>query len=416
MKKSKMIALVSATALLFTTLAACGSSSSSDKTLEYITGAGTGTSQYKALKTVTDKFEKENPGVKINLVTGTSDLEQNLKVRLAGKNAPDMWNTHGWSRDRYSNFLEPLQNRSWAKKMKSLGDDVFKKSDGSFYALPFDIQTTGILYNAGVLEKAGVDPKSIDSWDAFMEAAEKIKAVGASPIAAGAKEASTPGNIADFILPGFYTDAQEKKLDEGTFNKDTYKKSTDMVAKWAKDGYFNKDYTSATIDDAYKLIASGDAAFFFWGNGAVTNIESYNADVKIGVLPIPGETRDSYFNAGEDWAIGVSKTSKNKDLALKYVDFLAEPENYKVVNAVTSNDSALDGIDSNIGQVAETYNYWITDKGIKTVPYFDRVHLPNGMWNTLCKSTDAIITGQTDSAGATDQVETSFKSLYGQNS
>lgn len=415
-KKMKSIMAGLCCAALLTPLAACGGSGSSDNTLDYITGAGTGTPQYEALKTLTDKFEKENPGVKINLITGTANLEQDIKVRLAGRNAPDMWNTHGWSRDRYADFLEPLQDRSWAKDMKSLGDDVFKTDDGAFYALPFDIQTTGILYNADVLEKAGVDPKSITSWDAFKDAAEKIKASGATPIAAGAKETSTAGNIADFILPGFYTDAQEKTLDGGKFDKAVYKKSTDMVEQWAKAGYFNKDYTSATLDDVYKLLAAGDAAFFFWGNGGVTNIESYNKDVKMGVIPIPGETRDPYFNAGEDWAIGVSKTSKHKDIALKYVDFLAEPENYKVINTVTSNDSALEGIDSNIGQVADTYNYWIDEQKTQTVPYFDRIHLPNGMYTTLSKSTDGLITGQLTPQAAADQVKTSFDSLYGQKS
>lgn len=40
-----------------------------------------------------------------------------------------------------------------------------------------------------------------------------------------------------------------------------------------------------------------------------------------------------------------------------------------------------------------------TDKKTTTVPVFDRVYLPNGMWNTLT-TTDGLITGQSDPKGA----------------
>ncbi len=48
------------------------------------------------------------------------------------------------------------------------------------------------------------------------------------------------------------------------------------------------------------------------------------------------------------------------------------------------------------------------------MPYFDRVHLPNGMWNTLVTTTDSVITGQSDVTKAVSQVEQDFTSLHGQ--
>lgn len=117
----KGIAAVAACAMTVTGLAACGSSSASgEKKLDFITGMATGSVHLKTLQSITDAFEKENPGVKINLIPSSQDFTQDIKVRLAARNAPDLWNTHGWSRDRYADFLEPLQNRSWAGKMKDL--------------------------------------------------------------------------------------------------------------------------------------------------------------------------------------------------------------------------------------------------------------------------------------------------------
>lgn len=90
----KGIAAVAACAMTVTGLAACGSSSASgEKKLDFITGMATGSVHLKTLQSITDAFEKENPGVKINLIPSSQDFTQDIKVRLAARNAPDLWNT-----------------------------------------------------------------------------------------------------------------------------------------------------------------------------------------------------------------------------------------------------------------------------------------------------------------------------------
>ena len=77
-----------------------------------------------------------------------------------------------------------------------------------------------------------------------------------------------------------------------------------------------------------------------------------------GFMATPTESGDRYVTIGEDWAVGASKTGKNKDIALKYIDFLAEPENMTKLTKMTNNDSALDGIDVNLGKINDTYTKW----------------------------------------------------------
>lgn len=79
----KGIAAVAACAMTVTGLAACGSSSASgEKKLDFITGMATGSVHLKTLQSITDAFEKENPGVKINLIPSSQDFTQDIKVRL----------------------------------------------------------------------------------------------------------------------------------------------------------------------------------------------------------------------------------------------------------------------------------------------------------------------------------------------
>lgn len=229
----KGIAAVAACAMTVTGLAACGSSSASgEKKLDFITGMATGSVHLKTLQSITDAFEKENPGVKINLIPSSQDFTQDIKVRLAARNAPDLWNTHGWSRDRYADFLEPLQNRSWAGKMKDLTKEAFMEDDGTFYALPLDIQVTGVLYNKDVLDKVGVDPNSLNTWDEFNDACAKVKEAGLTCVVAGGKDTAIAGDLADLTASAWYDDAELKNLQSGKFDSSVYEKESGLIEGW----------------------------------------------------------------------------------------------------------------------------------------------------------------------------------------
>lgn len=216
MKKiNKLIAGVASAAMIVTAFSACGSASSSGKKLDFITGMATGSVHLKTLQSITDEFEKANPGVEINLIPASQDFTNDIKVRLAAKNAPDLWNTHGWSRDRYAKFLEPLQNRSWASKMKPITKEAFMEDDGTFYALPLDIQVTGVLYNKDVLDKVGVDPNELNTWDEFNDACQKVKDAGLTCVVAGGKDTAIAGDLADLTASSWYNDGELKKLQKG---------------------------------------------------------------------------------------------------------------------------------------------------------------------------------------------------------
>ncbi|MDF7665987.1 ABC transporter substrate-binding protein [Bifidobacterium sp. ESL0745] len=423
MKKVKIAAAAVAAALAMTSLSACGnnnqqstgSKSSAPATIEFMTMQSQGTSQLAAIQAVAKDFEAKNPNIKIKILPGSNSNENDIKVRLAGHNPPDMWATHGWSRDRYSNFLEPMQNRPWAKNLRSVGDSIFKDSKGHFYTLPVDIQVSGIMYNKTVLQKAGVDPKGIATWDDFEKACDKIKAAGMTPIVNNAKDAGAPGDLADYILPGMYTQSQLKDLKAGKFDTDTYVKFASLVKKWVDAKYFNVDYSSATNDDTARALASDKAAFYFRSNSKGQLVESYNPNVKLGMMPVPAEVGKPYFSLGEDLAFGVSKTSKHKEQALKFVDFMAEPANMKKLVKTSMNNSALSNVDSALGQFQDTYDYWVTQKKTKTIPLFDRSYM-TGIFQMLSKSTDGLLTGQLTPQAAADQVKSAYEAKRSQQS
>jgi raffinose/stachyose/melibiose transport system substrate-binding protein len=413
--------LLAAGAVISLSLAGCGasgdagSSSEGDGSIEVQTGLAVDSKLLGTLKEVTNSFQQANPNVKINLVPSTTTYEKDMKVRLASGNVPDIWWTHGWSRDRYSKFLLPLQNEAWAANFNPALSDAMKDSAGAFYAMPIDTDIAGIIYNKDVLDKAGVNIANIKTWDDFNAAATAVKAQGITPITVSGKANGPAGNLTDWIAPGAFSKDELAQLKKGTFVGDKYKTVLDLVAKWRDQGYFNPDYASAATTDMDHALAQGQAAFIFSQNNRVNNALQYSPNAHLGYMPIPSLTGGSgYLVGGEMNAYGISKTSAHAEDAKKFLAYLAEPANESKLAQSAGSAPGLTNATPNMGALQASYDQWMTQAKTTLVPYFDRVYLPNGMWNTVVTTTDSVITKQSSVDAALGQVESDFKSLYGQ--
>jgi raffinose/stachyose/melibiose transport system substrate-binding protein len=418
--KSRLVMAVAGASALLVALAGCsgsgGSGSGASAKIAFQTGQSVDAPLLTQLKKLTKTFEADHPGVSIDLRPSTSTYESDIKVRLASGNVPDIWWTHGWSLLRYSKFLTPLQNESWAKNFNPALAPAMKNADGQFFAFPVDTDVAGIIYNADVLKAAGVDPATITTWDAFDAAAQKVAANGVVPITASGKDNGPAGNLADWIAPGAYTKAQLAKLKKGTFLDPQYATVLDLIAKWKKDGYFNPDYVSATSDDMARSLATGKAAFIFSQNSTVNNALRYNPKANLAYMPVPSmEDAKPYLIGGEMNAFGISKTTKHMKDAKAYIAFLAEPDNAQVLAKAAGSIPGLTNVKPDLGVLQTSYDTVVKPQAFPLVPYFDRVYLPNGMWNTMVTTADSVVTGgQANVANGVATMSKDFTRLYGQ--
>jgi raffinose/stachyose/melibiose transport system substrate-binding protein len=368
-----------------------------------------------ALEAASADYEAANPGVAIDLVPAGTNYEADMKVRLASGNVPDLLWTHGWSLLRYSEFLAPLQDEPWAENFNPVLEDAMMNDAGEFFAFPIDTDVAGLVYNADVLEGLGIDPESITTWDAFTAAAVTVKDAGITPIGVAGKD-SGPGAVADWLAPGFYTDAQLADLSAGTFVDEPYEDLLDLVLSWKDQDLYNPDYSSASEDDLARSLAAGQTAFIFNPNIMVSNALQYNPEATLGYMPVPTMTGDVPFLIGGEYnAYGISKDSNNLELAKDFVNFLAQPDQAGALASAVGSIPGLTNATSDLGALQGSYDRYVADGTVPLKPYFDRVYLPNGMWNTLVTSTDSVITGQSDPAGALTQMKSDFSSLFGQN-
>ncbi|WP_019586060.1 ABC transporter substrate-binding protein [Deinococcus apachensis] len=127
-------------------------------------------------------FEKENPGVKVNLVTAPFDSYfTKLQTDIAAGNAPDAFdlNYENFVSFASKNALRPLPaNLAPANTFYPAALNAFKYG-GRQYALPISFSTVVLFYNKDLFDKAGVGyPTATWKWQDVLSAAQKINNPG----------------------------------------------------------------------------------------------------------------------------------------------------------------------------------------------------------------------------------------------
>ena len=175
-------------------------------------------------------------------------------------------------------------------------------------------------------------------------------------------------------------------------------------------GYINKNMLTAKYQDNINAMASGKAAIGFYGPYFIEEMKKVNPNVKADMMPIPSmvEGDTPTFAGGERTTLAVWKDSKNLEEALKVIDFCAKDENVSKMCTFTKLPSALTGVNADAGELTATYEKY---KDIRSFPYFDRVYLPNGMWDVMCKNSQAAIADKITAAQFSENMKKEYERL-----
>ncbi|WP_077624540.1 ABC transporter substrate-binding protein [Sediminibacillus massiliensis] len=129
-----------------------------------------------------DRWNEENPDKAIKLKAETYPYDQmhnNLLLALqSGEGAPDIVDVEI---SRFPNYLagEP-QLLPMNEYVEPVIDDFVKarfeiySKDGQYYGMPTHVGATMMYYNTEIMEEAGVDIDSIETWDDYVEAGKKV--------------------------------------------------------------------------------------------------------------------------------------------------------------------------------------------------------------------------------------------------
>jgi len=347
------------------------------------------------MRSIASDFMKENPNIEVEFQFPGSEYENILKVKMAANDLPDVFDTHGWAKIRYGNYLADLRDEPWAANLTDTIKPVVSDEDGKVYALVMSEAKDGISYNADILEKYNIEPPT--TYEELMAAAEKIKTESngeISPFFMSGIDNGMIGGYLDQFATSYYISPQEndaQALLDGTFDWNKWTPLAESLLEMKKKGYINTDVLTAKRSDLPQRFAQGKIAFVMGAPTFADDVHQINPDVKIGLMPVPSVVSGDAqtFSGGERYTMGAWKDGKHLEEAKKLIAFYAKPENMsKIANATKLPPGLKD-----IATDHEFSEYYEKYQDIRVFPYFDRVYLPNGMWDVMCKTGTELLAG-----------------------
>lgn len=350
------------------------------------------------LEKITEEFEAANPTIKVDFQSVGKDYESMMKVKMASNDLPDVFATHGWAVMRYGDYLADLSGESWAPRVKDSIRDVVSDDTGKLYVLPMDVDITGMTYNTSIFEDYDLEVPT--TFNELLDVCEQIvqKSNGTVvPLHYGGGDSWPMGGYYDFNSTAYYiSDADHdysQELLDGTFDWRLYDLISENLLLLKERGYVNPDILTAKYADSVTAMATGKAAIGgCYGAYIISEIKKINPDFKAGMMPVPAyyEGDTPTFVGGERTTFGVWKDSKHSEAAKAYVAFFAENENLKTIAEANGIPAGLTGVEPSLGDLEDDYRAY---EDIRVMPYFDRVYLPNGMWDVMCKNGQDLLAG-----------------------
>ncbi len=278
-------------------------------------------------------------GATIKSVGGSSgsDLGQQLKADYAAGDMPDIFIIAGLEDYKeWQNIILDLSGEKWVSKTSV----AFKFND-KVYGFPVAVEGWGMAYNADMLAKAGIDPKTLVNYDGYKKAFEKLDGMKAAlgiksvvSMAAGPEMGwvTAHHNFNSLLSNGLkYGDLSvvnnllAGKVDEKRLAE--YADWVELLFKYADKAVL----TTGNYDAQVGAFATGKAAFLHQGNWTDPNMKDAKATFKMAFAPHGSmkQATDGIFVAAPSYYV-INKESKNIAAAKKFLDdMVLTPEGNK---------------------------------------------------------------------------------------
>jgi len=337
-KKGKLAALVTVSALAISgALVSPAKAADSTITLWHIQNTDPGP---KLIQDAVDRFQAENPGVKVEVSPLANDaFKDKLKVALGANNAPCIFPTWGGgplnayvkarqvinlntylAKDNYKNRFVPA---SWANV-------TFDKKS---YGVPVENSSIAVIwYNKAVFAKYNL--KTPKTWDELLAITKTLKSknVAAFTLAGGSKWPSIMWY--DYLVDRIggstaFTSAALRT--GGKFTDPAFIQAGTMIQDLIKAGGFVKGYNGLSYDNSQQRapLYAGKAAMQLMGNWEYYGFAADKKADEFGFFPFPsvkggkGDPTSVLGTVGDNF-YSISASCPDKAAAFKVIQYLID--------------------------------------------------------------------------------------------
>lgn len=336
-KAFKILSLLSAAAILCTSLAGCGGNNATTKDGktqlvigEWPTKEGPDKDNLDAHK---ERFEQENPDFEIVPDNWQFDLKT-FYAKAAGGNLPNIF---GSNFTEFGQIVDAGYAADLTDALKDAGlydnynKDVLEliSRDGKVYAFPFSTYALGMACNIDMMEAAGLmeadgTPKQPKDWNEVAEFAVKIKEATGKPGLVFPSAANNGGWIFTPVAWSFGVDFMEQGEDgkwTATFDTPEAVEALQYIKdlKWKYDVLPSNTLIDGT--EYYKVFGTGGAGMMISATAVADKVLQYGMDINsVGMMAMPaGPKNHVTLMGGSIWTVSSKSNEKQIEGAIEWM-------------------------------------------------------------------------------------------------
>jgi len=381
----------------------------------------------KIIQDAVNRFQKANPGVKVNVSPTQNDTyKSKLKIAVGANSAPCVFMSWGGGPlNEYIKSGQVLDLTPYLKKNAAFKNRLLPAAWSSvtfgnkIYGVPAENTAVAVvLYNRELFAKYGLKPPK--TWDDLLKVNAVLKKNGIAAFSL-ANKAKWPGSMYYAYLvdriggPNTFKNAALRE-NGGSFTDPVFIKAGQMLQDLVKAGGFVQGYNGLDYDSGVsrQLLYSGKAAMQLMGTWELGTINNENPEFlkKVDFFPFPavkggkGNPNAVLGTVGDNF-YSVSKSCKNPDAAFKLLTYLIDDQSAQdrvadnrlpPVKGVKVTDPLLKRIQAFVSK-APTVQLWYDQE------------LPPQLGELHKDTSQALLGLNTTPQGAAAQMETLAKKL-----
>ncbi|MCR5087936.1 MAG: extracellular solute-binding protein [Oscillospiraceae bacterium] len=330
-------------------------------TQEWFLGSGMNGSNF------VDKFEAENPGIKLNLeVVSWNDVYTVVDTRIAAGNAPDILNIDVFANYANEGLLEPVSQ--WCPE--ELYNDFFPSFieqsviDDTVWAVPDLASARALFYNVDMLEEVGVEVPT--TWAELEDVSQAIIDYYDGEVYPWGIDMTTDEGQAAFAYytwgnGGGFVDADGNWAVNSAENVEAIEYAIGLI----NSGYTNPNPATQTRYDLQDMFAAGKLAMVIAPNQLPTYVADKGGEINMATANIPANEGKSSSSVGVMDRVMAFRDESAPDQAArdeaigKFAQFFYNPENYV---GWVSMEGFLPAVNSAVGALVEadpSFSAWL---------------------------------------------------------
>jgi len=337
------VALIASAASL-ALVAGCSGGEADDGTTELTLLMNDEKQDIEQAEALVDAFESEHSDISIEIDTrpGGTEGDNLIKTRLSTGEMADIFKYNSGSLMQALNPDQTLVDMSDQPWVEDITDGYISavQTDNGIYGYPWGTTYAGgLVYNTAIYEELGLEvPKS---WDQFMANNEIIAQAGYDPVI---QSYGTTWTSQLFVLGDFANvqAADPQWAEEYTAGNRSYAEPPALAGfkhleAVAEAGYFNKDFPTATYEDAAEMLAKGTGVHYPVLTFVLDEINLNYPDAveDIGFMAIPAN--DPSLTSATIWqpdGVYIPKTTEGakREAAIEFIKFMNSQQACEVFN------------------------------------------------------------------------------------